>query len=70
MDKLTKEEWSDWRELTATKTILNRMKEFRMLYLLGVLAVSRGGRDEVVDSVIGMDLIIDIVDNIHKEEVS
>ena len=67
MADITKSEWQEWRELRETKEIIVRAKSFRLSYLIGIVGMPRGERDFVVDGTMGMDLIIDMLENIHKE---
>lgn len=67
MADITKSEWMEWRELQATKEIIRRAKEFRLLYILGIGGMPRDERLATVDSWLGMELIIDMMENIHKE---
>ena len=67
MPDLTKEEWLEWYDYPATREIIRRIEDFRMQYLIGVLAVSRDERLGQIDSIIGMDLVIDMIKNIYKE---
>ncbi len=68
MTDITQEEWKDWRELRATREIISRAKEFRLNYILGIGGMPEEKRNGVVDSWLGMEMIIDMMENIHKEE--
>lgn len=65
---ITKDEWSEWREMRTTRAIVERIREFRASYLVGIIGVQRDRRVEYVDIINGMDLIIDMIENVHKEE--
>lgn len=65
---VTKEEWEEWREMHTTRAIIDRLREFRMNYLVGIVGTPKERRNETVDSIIGMDLIIEIIENVHREE--
>jgi hypothetical protein len=65
---ITKEEWSEWRELRTTRAIVERIREYRIAYLFGITGIQRDRRIEYVDILEGMDLIIDMIENVHKEE--
>lgn len=68
---VTKEELKDWRELDATRFVLDRVTDFRNQTFIGVLSVGRDKRDEQIDLVNGMDMVIEMLRNIHMEgEVS
>ena len=67
MVDITKSEWQEWRELQATREIIRRAKEFRLSFILGIGGMPKEKRSEVVDSWLGMELIIDMLENIHKE---
>lgn len=67
MADITQSEWVEWREQRATKEIIQRVKEFRLSYILGIGGMPKEKRSEVVDSWLGMELIIDMLENIHKE---
>ena len=67
MADITQSEWAEWREQRATKEIIQRAKEFRLSYILGIGGMPKEKRSEVVDSWLGMELIIDMLENIHKE---
>ena len=67
---ITKEELSEWRDLRTTRLVLAHIAEFRNQTLVGVLSISRDKRDEQIDLVNGMDMVIEIMMNIHKEGVS
>lgn len=67
MIDITKEEWSEWRELRTTRAIVERIREYRLGYIMGITGIQRDRRIEYVDILEGMDLIIDMVENIHKE---
>ena len=66
-DLINQEEWQEWRELRATREIIRRAKEFRLSYILGIGGMPRDNRLETVDSWMGMELIIDMMENIHRE---
>ena len=67
MDNITREEWQEWRELSSTREIIRRAKEFRLSYILGIGGMPREKRNETVDCWLGMELIIDMMENIHRE---
>ena len=67
MADITQSEWVEWREQRATQEIIQRVKEFRLSYILGIGGMPKEKRSEVVDSWLGMELIIDMLENIHKE---
>ena len=67
MAEITQAEWQEWRELEATREIIKRAKEFRLNYILGIGGMPKEQRNEVVDSWLGMEMIIDMMENIHRE---
>jgi len=64
---INQEEWQEWRELRATREIIRRAREFRLSYILGIGGMPRDERLAIVDSWMGMELIIEMMENIHKE---
>ena len=67
MADVTPSEWQEWRELRETKEIIRLAEEFRLSFILGIGGMPKEMRSEVVDSWLGMGLIIDMMKDIHRE---
>lgn len=67
MNDITKDEWEEWASMPQTRAVIKKIEEFIMSYICGYSGMPRELWMPRLDQAMGMNLIIEMIKEIHKE---